>query len=77
MQVPRRRTYIGSPRTTIPARLQGFEYLVHSISGTIRVTQDPALGGRPPNILRRSLDRNRAQLGRMAGLRQLELSVPP
>ena len=48
---------------------------VSDISGTIHVSKYPALGDPPSNILRRSLERNRAQQGRMAGLRQLELSV--
>jgi len=61
----------------IPARLQHFEYLVHPIRGTIQVRKDPARGGRPSNILRQSLDRNRAQQGRMAGPRQLEQAALP
>jgi hypothetical protein len=53
------------------------ENVIMNASPTIQVSKDPVLGGRPSNILRQSLDRNRAQQGRMAGLGQLELAVLP
>jgi hypothetical protein len=58
-------------------RFQHFEYLVHAIRGTMQVSKYPAREDPPPNILRQSLERNWAQQGHMAGLRQLELSVLP